>query len=102
MQKRSVLFIRFFLFGLLATVMPSLAFADTGGFQLVSILESLIDLLQSDIARIIFVLSILGIGYGWLYLGRIPKGRAIGAIIGIGIVFSASYIAQQLGVGGGY
>ena len=79
--------------------LPTLALADSGNFQLVSVLEGLINLLDSQIARIIFVLSIIGIGYGWLYLGRIPKDKAIGAIVGIGIVFSATYIAQQLGIG---
>lgn len=69
------------------------------GFQLADILKQLITLLSSDVARIIFVLAIVGIGYGWLYLGKIPQGRAIGAIIGIGIVFSAPYIATQLGLG---
>lgn len=68
-------------------------------FALVNILKSLIDLLSSDIARIIFVLSIIGVGYGWLFLGRIPKSAAVSAIIGIGLVFSAPYIARQLGVG---
>ena len=76
-----------------------MALANSDGFQLANILQALIQLLNSDIARIIFVLSIIGVGYGWLYMGRIPHGRAIGAIVGIGIVFSASYIAQQLGIG---
>ena len=75
------------------------ASAATGGFQVVNILQSLIQLLNSEIARVIFVLAIMGVGYGWLYMGRIPKERAVGAIVGIGIVFSASYIAQKLGVG---
>jgi len=84
---------------LLLLFSPTLALADSGGFQLQSILQALINFLNGGIARTLFVLSIIGVGYGWLYLGRIPQGRAIGAIIGIGIVFSASYIAQQLGVG---
>lgn len=70
------------------------------GFRLASILQALINLLSSDVARIIFVLSIIGVGYMWLFLGRLPKGAAISAIIGIGIVFSAPFIAQQLGIGG--
>ena len=71
-----------------------------GGFKLTSILQALITLLSSDIARVIFVLAIIGVGYMWLYVGRLPKGTAISAIIGIGIVFSAPYIAQQLGIAG--
>ena len=84
---------------LIGNLYSSPTFAATGGFQVVNILQSLIQLLNSEIARVIFVLAIMGVGYGWLYMGRIPKERAVGAIVGIGIVFSASYIAQKLGVG---
>lgn len=70
-----------------------------GDFQLVTILKALIHLLTSDIAKIIFVLSIIGVGYAWLFMGRIPKSAAVAAIIGIGLVFSAPYIANQLGIG---
>lgn len=87
------------LFILLLSFSPSLALADTDQDELTVILNGLITLLTSNIAKIIFVLSIIGVGYGWLFLGRIPKGRAIGAIAGIGMVFSAGWIAQQLGVG---
>lgn len=83
-------------------MLPKLACADAiGNNQIASILNGLVSLLTSSIARIIFVLAIIGVGYGWLYLGQIPKGRAIGAIVGIGIVFSAGWIAQQLGVSAG-
>lgn len=85
-------------FIIILNIVPSCAWAINSGFQLQTILQNLIDLLNSSIARIIFVLAIIGVGYGWLYLGRIPKSRALGAIIGIGLVFSASYIARQLGV----
>ncbi len=70
------------------------------GFKLASILQGLITLLSSDVARLIFVVSIIGVGFAWLSKGMMPKGAAIGAIIGIGIVFSAPWIAQQLGIGG--
>jgi len=82
----------------IAILTPSVAMAADSSFRLETILQSLIELLNSDIARTLFVLSIIGVGYGCLYLGRIPKSRAMGAILGIGIVFSATYIAQQLGV----
>jgi type IV secretory pathway VirB2 component (pilin) len=71
-----------------------------GGDKLASILQALITLLSSDVARLLFVAAIIGVGYAWLYAGRMPKGAAISAIIGIGIVFSAPWIAQQLGIGG--
>lgn len=71
-----------------------------GDFKLKELIQGLIDLLCSDIARAIFVLVIICIGYTWLYLGRLPKAWAIAAIGGIGLIFSASYIAQKLGIGG--
>lgn len=91
--------IQYFVFLLLLGLgFPTVALADSGGFQLVSFLEGLVNLLNGSVARVIFVLAIIGIGYGWLYLGRVPKEKAIGGIIGIGIVFSASYIAHKIGV----
>ena len=86
---------------LMAMIMssPSLAFADSGGNKLGSILGGLVSFLTSGIAKTIFVIAIVGIGYGTLALGKIPKEKAVGTVIGIGIVFSAAYIAQQLGVG---
>lgn len=83
---------------LCTALFPTLALADSSGFRLVGILQGLINLLNSGIARSVFILAIVGIGYSWLYLGQLPKARALGAIVGIGIVFSAGYIAQQLGV----
>jgi len=81
-------------------LLPNAVFASTSSDQITPILNGVIQLLSSGIARLIFVLAIVGVGYGWLYLGRLPKERAIAAIVGIGIVFSATWIAQQLGVGG--
>ena len=78
---------------------PTFALAAGDDNRLSTLLNGLIALLTSDVARLIFIVAIIGIGYGWLYLGQIPKGRAIGAIVGIGIVYSAGWIAQQLGVG---
>ncbi len=65
-----------------------------------SVLSGLIDILTSTPARLVFVLAIIGIGYGTLALGKVPKQRAIATVIGIGIVFSASYLAQKMGLGG--
>jgi hypothetical protein len=33
-----------------------------------------------------------------LAIGRIPKEKSIAIVIGVGIVFSASYIAKKLGL----
>ncbi|MDF1654357.1 MAG: TrbC/VirB2 family protein [Coxiellaceae bacterium] len=85
---------------LFTVLSPSLAFADTGGDVISNVLSGLIDLLTSTPARLVFVVAIIGIGYGTLALGKIPKQRAIATVIGIGIVFSASYISQKMGLGG--
>lgn len=77
---------------------PGIALADSGQDTLSNVLNGLIDLLTSTPARLIFVVAIIGVGYGTLALGRIPKQRALAIVIGIGIVFSASYIAQKIGV----
>lgn len=85
---------------LLFACLPSLAFADSGDSDMLSsVLNGLIRLLSSTPARLIFIVAIIGVGYGTLALGKIPKEKAIGIIIGIGIVFSASYIAQKMGLG---
>ena len=79
---------------------PSLAFAsNTGGDVISSVLSGLISLLTSTPARLMFVIAIIGVGYGTLALGKIPKEKAISVVIGIGIVFSASFIAQKMGLG---
>ena len=88
---------RFTLFPLLLT--PTVAFANTGHDTLTSVLNGLISLLTSTPARLMFVLAIIGVGYGTLALGKIPKEKAIAIVIGIGIVFSASFIAQKMGIG---
>ena len=82
--------------------LPWTAFAyssDIDSDKLTSILNSLVDLVTSTPAKILFVLSIIGVGYSTLALGKMNKGRAIGIVMGIGIVFSSGYIAQQLGLG---
>ncbi|MDF1760850.1 MAG: TrbC/VirB2 family protein [Coxiellaceae bacterium] len=87
-------------FYLIVMSFPQLAFAaDAGGDVISNVLSGLIDLLTSTPARLVFVVAIIGVGYGTLALGKIPKQRAIATVIGIGIVFSASYIARKMGVG---
>ena len=80
---------------------PSLAFADSGSSDMLSsVLGGLIGILTSTPARLMFVVAIIGVGYGTLALGKIPKEKAVAIVIGIGIVFSASFIAQKMGLGG--
>lgn len=79
---------------------PTVALADNGsGDMLSSVLSGLIDLLTSTPARLMFVVAIIGVGYATLALGKIPKEKAVAIVIGIGIVFSAAYIAQKMGLG---
>lgn len=85
--------------GLIFFFLPSLASADNGGDMLSGVLNGLISLLTSTPARLMFVIAIIGVGYGTLALGKIPKEKAVAIVVGVGIVFSASYIAQKMGLG---
>lgn len=76
------------------------SFGDDNSDMLSTVLMGLEQLLTSSYARLIMVLSIIGVGYLWLWRGSIPAGRALSVIIGIGIVFSAGYLCSQLGIGG--
>ena len=72
--------------------------ADSGS-QITSILTKLVELLQSNIARCLAVIAIVGVGYATVYLGRMPKERAISIVLGICIIFGAKTILQNLGYG---
>ena len=89
-RRLSILFLAF---------SPSLAFAGTGEDRISSVLSGLIGLLTSTPARLIFVIAIMRVGYLTMRLGKIPKEVAISIVLGIGIVFSAAYIAQKMGLG---
>lgn len=69
------------------------------GSQITTILTKLVELLQSNIARCLAVIAIVAVGYGTVYLGRIPKERAISIVLGICIIFGAKFILQTLGYG---
>lgn len=99
MQMKLKNFIRKRLPVLVLLFAPSLALADNGGDMLSSVLGGLINVLTSTPARLMFVVSIIGVGYGTLALGKIPKEKAVAIVIGIGIVFSASFISQKMGLG---
>lgn len=72
-------------------------FGDDGGFSLTIALNKLIDLLSGQIGGAVCVLSIVCVGYAWLRAGRIEKGPAVVAIVGISVIFSAAWIANYLG-----
>ena len=76
----------------------SLAVADSGS-QITTVLTKLVELLQSNIARCIAVLAIVAVGYGTVYMGKIPKERAMSIVLGICIIFGAKFILQSLGYG---
>lgn len=97
-KTRSVIKNPLLMLGLL--FLPTFALASTGTDKISSVLSGLIDLLTSTPARLIFTVAIIGIGYGTLALGKIPKEKAIATVLGIGIVFSAAFIAQKMGMSG--
>ncbi|MBV52632.1 MAG: hypothetical protein CL816_01040 [Coxiellaceae bacterium] len=72
---------------------------DIDSDQITNVLNALVDLVTSAPAKILLVLAIIGVGYSTLALGKMNKSHALGVIIGIGVVFSAGYIAEQLGLG---
>ena len=89
--------ISLFIVGLL----PLPAFAsgygdDSSGFMVVTILQNLCSLLQSDVARVLFILGIIGVGYYTFADPMIGKKKGICVLVGIGIVFSATYIGNKL------
>jgi len=89
--------IRLVLCGLLITLTPSAAFAYGSGQDVLSnVLSNLVALLSSTPARILMAIAVIGIGYGTLYLGKLPKGKAIASVIGIGLIFGSSYIMNKL------
>lgn len=88
-----------YFYGMTLLVLPSAAFAFSSGFELDDILNGLIGILTSNIVRAILVLAIVGVGYSCVYLHKIPRDKAVTTVLGIGIILSASYIAQKLGVG---
>lgn len=87
--------------GIFFTAIPNaFAYGSGSGIPAIdSILNAIVDLLTSDIARLVGLLSIIGIGYATLELGKIPKARGIYSCIGIGIIFGAGAIASKFGFG---
>lgn len=94
-MKNKYLSIFFILMFPLSTFANS--FGDDGSFSLTTALNQLIQLLASQIGGAVCVLSIVCVGYAWLRAGRIEKGPAVVAIVGISVIFSAAWIANYLG-----
>ncbi len=62
------------------------------------VIDRVTDLITSDIGKGLCTLAIIGVGFGWLKLGRLEKEQALAVIIGIGVIYSAAYIVRQFGV----
>lgn len=78
---------------------PSMAFARSTDQDMIStILEGGLNLLTSKPAVAMFLISIVWVGYQTFGTGKFPKERGLMIMVGIGIVFSATYIAKQIGV----
>ncbi len=99
MSKKMKNFIKNPLLILGMTFLPTLALADTGTNKIVSVLNGLINILTSGVARAIAIIAILSIGYYTLVESKIPLKKAASSAIGIGIIFSAAYIINVLGIG---
>lgn len=96
-------YLKHLLLTLMFTIAPAFVCAqglnDDNSDNLTMVLTGLEQLLTGTYARSIMIIAIAGIGYLWLWKGSIPANRAMSAIIGIGIVFSAGYLYSQLGIG---
>ena len=98
MRRWHILGLNCLVFGFFPTSV--LAFSnDIDSDKITSILNALVDLATSTPAKILFILAIIGVGYSTLALGRLNKSRALAIVIGVGIVFSSGYLAQQMGLG---
>ncbi len=77
---------------------PALA-SSLSSNKVSEVIERVTDLITSDIGKGLCTLAIIGVGFGWLKLGKLEKEQALAVIIGIGVIYSAAYIVRQFGVG---
>jgi type IV secretory pathway VirB2 component (pilin) len=82
---------------LLSLAAPCVATADPlgEGTQVSSVLHNLVSYLTGDIAKIVAIIAVIGLGYS-CYRGQMEMKRAGAIVIGIAIVFSASSIVSML------
>ena len=69
---------------------PALA---AGGIE--QVLTSVLNLLNSNVIRLVATLAVMGIGFGWMF-GQVDIRTAGFFVIGLGIVFGASTIVTSL------
>lgn len=85
-----------------ALMMPLSAFAVTGTDQdqLSNVLRGVTDFITGKVGSALCTLAIIGVGFLWLKAGRIEKEQAIATAVGIGVIYSASYIVSStMGIG---
>lgn len=76
--------------------LPTLALADSNSNKITTLLDNITKLLTAEIVQYVGIVGIVGIGYAWLGMGRMPKEKAIAWCAGIGIILSAGWIGRQL------
>jgi len=80
---------------LMILLKPKLVIAAT---TLDSVLQNFTSYLTATPARLIAILAIVGVGFSTVYLGKLPKERAIATVVGIGIIFGGATLLNVLGV----
>ena len=92
--------VRFVFNILVSMLLPVPCFASLGGNDIATALNNLVDLITGEIGTTLCTLAIIGVGFAWLKFGKIEKEIALSVILGIGIIYSASYLAiTTLGAG---
>ncbi len=76
---------------------PAFAFSfGTGQDKLTAALGSLGDYLASGPAAVLGLVAIIGVGYATLFLGKLPKEKAMGIVLGLGIVYGAGFLLHTI------
>lgn len=81
----------------LLSLNPLAAFASLGNNAIANGLDNLIDLITGEVGTSLCTLAIIGVGFLWLKLGKLEKEQALAVIIGIGVIYSASWLAAEFG-----
>ncbi len=80
---------------------PLTAFASSGDDKLKSALAGITDYITGTLGTSLCTLAIIGTGFLWLKTGHLEKEQAVGTMLGIGLIYSASYIVGTvMGIGG--
>ena len=85
---------------LISMLLPVPCFASLGGNDIATALNNVRDLITGEIGTTLCTLAVIGVGFAWLKFGKIEKEVALTAILGIGVIYSASYLTTTtLGAG---